>query len=1113
MVRTRLLQHAVKCVGGTRVLLPSCRAIHASRAPQSDSEHSFKEKAFDASSASVTEKKIVKTKKKYSDLPKVHILPDGTPAKPLESWYSGEDDQLRSGRVMKHAILQGSTDVSSIQDGQLQDKNDGETHGVTLKPFPDKISPPKRTRRSKAAATEEPETVVPKKRRNSRKDQSIDIAAKPKRTRKTKASKGSQVVDDEGAAMDIEDSIEGDSNPRNGLARGILENLAKFPHCLLLTRSYFDQAVEVASLLNIKLASRKWDGQRIHMCGFPLANVDKHLKVMVQQHKRFVAMCEEFPRYNSSGAREFERRVVRVITPGTLIDESFLNQYENNYLLAISAPPGKDIVKETSLGLAWIDVSTGEFYSKISTNESLRDEIARIGPQEIVLHQDLETDKLHPIFEALNEDRVVTSYIFPWQNPEVMQGKNTSLSRDTISTTDKTSVADEVIALQSSLSDAPIYTAEETSAIDLLTTYLQTNLLEHMPPLLLPNREDSGGRMQIDSHTIKALEIKESMREGGAKGSLLSVIKRAFNSTFDFIAQFVIIGSPSTSIHEINARQSLVAFFCTRPHFRADLLALLKKSEDAGRVVQKFLLGRGDANDLLALTTSIRLWADIQRRVSHEREMEIQERPNFNPDEWSSLDILMSRMVQLETFSERIGKALNQSEGQQPSSAELDGFFAPETDLMSHFRADWRFGRSKFGISINPDFSTKLRDIHQTLRTLLHEKQRLEEKFQMTYDAPSLTLRSSPGQGMHIHLARAKRDQSKLDADPKFVSISENNTTKSYFNQEWSLLGSRILETSIALSLVEKEAFETLRTEVSSHASGLRRNARVVDELDVTLAFANLAVDMKFVRPVLQDDASYHVANGRHPTVELGLLTSGRVFMANSVNMTSQSRLHVITGPNMAGKSTLLRQTALIAILAQTGSYVPADSASLGIVDKLFSRVGAKDDLFHDRSTFMVEMLETAEILRRATPKSLVIMDEVGRGTTVKDGLAIAFSTIHHLTTVNQCRTLFATHFHELADMLGYTSNGKAQGVFESVSFYCTDVDETEDGHFAYSYRIREGVNRDSHGLKVARLAGMPSSVVSIAQNVLNGLRDRPHEGLDPEELSSLGQSVTSSDR
>lgn len=205
------------------------------------------------------------------------------------------------------------------------------------------------------------------------------------------------------------------------------------------------------------------------------------------------------------------------------------------------------------------------------------------------------------------------------------------------------------------------------------------------------------------------------------------------------------------------------------------------------------------------------------------------------------------------------------------------------------------------------------------------------------------------------------------------------------------------------------------------------------------------------------------MTNGRHPTVELGLLTSGRVFTPNSVQMTPTSRLHVITGPNMAGKSTLLRQTALIAILAQTGSFVPADSAVLGVVDKLFSRVGAKDDLFHDRSTFMVEMLETAEILSRATPRSLVgrlssstvlrthitffmqvIMDEVGRGTTVKDGLAIAFGTVHHLVAENQCRTLFATHFHELSDMLGYSDTNTGRGAFETVSFLCTDVDETD---------------------------------------------------------------------
>lgn len=233
----------------------------------------------------------------------------------------------------------------------------------------------------------------------------------------------------------------------------------------------------------------------------------------------------------------------------------------------------------------------------------------------------------------------------------------------------------------------------------------------------------------------------------------------------------------------------------------------------------------------------------------------------------------------------------------------------------------------------------------------------------------------------------------------------------------------------------------------------------------LTEEYASVAVSSLCPILILDISCTFHVVDGRHPTVELGLINAGRVFTPNTVSFSPESRLHIITGPNMAGKSTLLRQTALIAILAQTGSFVPAEHAVIGMVDALFSRVGAKDDLFRDKSTFMVEMLETAEILRRATPNSLVgfvpylakqlgdrvqccvtqvIMDEVGRGTTVKDGLAIAFATVHHLYAQNQCRALFATHFHEITDMLGYSGDQKGEGAFQNVGFYCTDVDEVE---------------------------------------------------------------------
>ncbi|KAJ3922978.1 muts domain V-domain-containing protein [Lentinula edodes] len=893
------------------------------------------------------------------------------------------------------------------------------------------------------------------------------------------------------------------------LAQEIRNNLSKFPHCLLLTRvgnfyeSYFEQAIEISRILNIKLTSRRWGGGRVPMCGFPLLHMDKHLKVMVQQHKRFVAVCEEFPKYTALGAREFERRVVRVITPGTLIDESFLNQYENNYLLAVSVPEG-DSAKNPTLGLAWIDVSTGEFYSKRSSHESVRDDIARIGPREILLDKIMETQISHPTMKVVTEESSVVSFVAPSHS---QQSSSQAYKPETAN------VTDEIVTAQNGSPATPfLYTPEETCAIDLLTTYLRANLLEHMPILSLPNREDTEARMQIDSHTIKALEIRENIREGGVRGSLMSSVKRTITSSGTrLLARWLC--SPSTSIQEINARQSLVAFFHSRPHFRADLLVFLAKAEDASRIVQKFLLGKGDPSDMLALTATVNIWSGIQQRVNHEREMEYLERRSFSASEWGSLDSLMNRMVNLEDLAQRISLAVERPvPPQYDESAEDADLESDENSGANTLRAEWRYGRVKFGIKIKPEFSTTLLELNNTLRDSWEQKAKMEERLQLKYDAPSLTLRSSPGQGMHVHLAKAKRDQKKIAADPDFVSISETGTTRSYFFQDWAQLGQKIFTTSNAIATSEKEAFEILRQEVNLRAPSLRRNARVVDELDVTLAFAQLATDMNLVRPSIQEDTTYNVINGRHPTVELGLLTSGRVFTPNTVALTPSSHFHVITGPNMAGKSTLLRQTALVVILAQSGSFVPADAAALGIVDKLFSRVGAKDDLFHNRSTFMVEMLETAEILRRATPRSLVIMDEVGRGTTVKDGIALAFATIHHLVSVNRCRTLFATHFHELSEMLGYKDGAPSgQGIFENVAFYCTTVDEMESGTFSYSYRLRPGLNRDSHGLKVAQLAGMPPLAITVAKNVLTALKSDTTGAYNAKELASIGRRLTCS--
>lgn len=291
----------------------------------------------------------------------------------------------------------------------------------------------------------------------------------------------------------------------------------------------------------------------------------------------------------------------------------------------------------------------------------------------------------------------------------------------------------------------------------------------------------------------------------------------------------------------------------------------------------------------------------------------------------------------------------------------------------------------------------------------------------------------------------------------------------------------------------EQVIFERLRREVILNLVKIRRNAAVMDELDVACSFATLAQEQQMVRPILNDGTCHRIVGGRHPTVKLGLEEQGRSFVSNDCFLGDSERIWLITGPNMAGKSTFLRQNALITILAQVGSFVPAAYAEIGIVDQIFSRIGAADDLFRDQSTFMVEMLETATILKQATPKSFVIMDEVGRGTTPEDGTAVSFACLHHLHNHNKSRVLFATHFHALADM---TED------FDKLARYCTDVKDMPSGAFSFVHRLRKGVNRESHALKVAQLAGLPKGTLELAMRVRQEMKDKT----SPPRVADEGQ-------
>lgn len=565
------------------------------------------------------------------------------------------------------------------------------------------------------------------------------------------------------------------------------------------------------------------------------------------------------------------------------------------------------------------------------------------------------------------------------------------------------------------------------------------------------------------------------------------------------------------SLSTINQRLDLVEEMKDYPQLRHGIITLLTQTFDSLRLVTKFTVGRGNADDLLELSKTILTTADILQTlkdhsssrssipINEEKRATEERRRKCLPDLEKQFDL--SKPLQL---AKRIQKAIDeeslmeQHRIEDEETAEIEelaqevlGKEAGEEDLKAmpkrvqpkphsivpSFRGATD-GRDDVWI-MKRSASKTLDRLHETLDSLTESKTKLEKNLREELGAESLTLKWTPNLA-HIGHVKGKDMSRVQERFPK--SLSTSKSTRSFQVPEWTHLGVQLDETRYRIRNEEQRVLGSLREDVVRNLVKLRRNAALLDELDVACAFARLAAEKSLVRPLLNAGTAHHIIGGRHPVVEAGLQDQGRSFSPNDCLLGGQDgeRIWLITGPNMAGKSTYLRQNALISILAQTGAFVPAEYAEIGLVDKIFSRVGSADNLFQDQSTFMVEMLETARILREATPRSFVIMDEVGRGTTPEDGVAVGYACLHHLHHVNRCRTLFATHFHALADM--------TEG-FGGLACYCNDVAEGPGGEFAYVHKLRKGVNRESHALKVARVAGLPEEAVVVAAKVLEKLR------------------------
>ena len=882
--------------------------------------------------------------------------------------------------------------------------------------------------------------------------------------------------------------------------------MQKFDKCVLLTRVggfyelYFEHAEKYGPLLNIKVAQKKTSAGSVPMAGFPFIHMERYLKILVQDLNEFVAISEEFPNDASgtvkSGGLMFDRRVTRTITPGTLIDEKFMDPYENNFLLALYPPQPiessypsetENIPSELvngsvpssllskSIGMAWLDLSTGSFFTQITTVGSLASAAARIGPREIVLGDELEDSMKQSVMSILEQQRHLVTY-------HTSPGQSLSMSSWT------PMLESEVpIALR------PTFTQEEIAAGSLLLAYVKDRLQGSSIKLQPPFRRQDKETMSIDKNSMRALEILETSKGGvgGGKGSLLHTVRRTVTKSGTRLLREW-MASPSMSLQVINARLDIVTVFLRDRALREEITSLLRRSFDSQRLVQKFSMGRGDADDLISLlktieaTSTIASLLDIQSNSSEVST----ETDSLDRKHRLSLQSLRHRL-QLEepkALATRIADAIDEdglTESHRIEEAEKADVISMAQEVLEKEgssedqAAMTRLSRSKAKQKPSVDQEAEQQDawvlrknaspvlesLHEALDSVRQEKASLTSRLREELNAPSLTLRSyPPNLGHHCHVKGLKDVAASLKKCVPTRDVKATKSTRSFHHSEWSTLGYKIEHAKLRIKAEEQRVFQLLREQVIVNLVKLRQNAAVLDELDIGCSFATLAEEQGFVRPLLNSSLDHKIIGGRHPTVKLGLEEQGRAFVSNDCSIGVDERIWLITGPNMAGKSTFLRQNALISVLAQIGSFVPAERAEIGLVDQIFTRVGSADDLFRDQSTFMVEMMETAAILNQATPQSFVIMDEIGRGTTPEDGIAVGFACLHHLYYKNLCRTLFATHFHTLADM---TKD------FKHLACYCTDVVERPGGSFSFVHRLRKGVNRSSHALKVARLAGM----------------------------------------
>ncbi|CAN5407890.1 DNA mismatch repair protein MutS [soil metagenome] len=807
-----------------------------------------------------------------------------------------------------------------------------------------------------------------------------------------------------------------------------LEIKAANPGLLLFYRMgdfyeiFFEDAEVASRALGIVLTKRgRYQGADIPMCGVPVERSDDYLHRLIALGIR-VAVCEQME--NPAEARKrgnksvVKRDVVRVVTPGTLTEDNLLDARTNNYLLTMARAKGS--AGADRIGLAWIDISTAEFNVTECSVLELGATLARINPNEVIVTDALYSDP--DLSQLLREQAAVTPV-----TRDVFDG----------ATAERRLCDYFAVATMDGLS---AMSRLEATAAAAAVTYIDRTQLGKRPPLSPPSREAAGTTIAIDPATRANLELTRTL-SGERKGSLLDAIDCTVTAAGSrLLAQR--LAAPLTDAGAIGRRLDAVAIFATDSALREDVRSALKAAPDMSLALARLAVGRGGPRDLAALRDGV-----------------------------LAADQVLARLGQIDALPADIAAAM--AALQRPSRELAKTFARALADELPLMKRDGGFVREGFEAAL--DETRSLRDASRLVVAAM------QARYADDCGVKGLKIRHNNVLGYFVEVTAQHGD--KLMSPPLNATFIHRQTLAGqtrFTTAELGEIEARIANAGDRALGLELEIFERLLSMVAEDSDDLHAAAHAFALLDVATALAKLAVDDNYVRPEVDTSLLFAIDGGRHPVVEQALRRDGNAFIANACDLSpgpaqKSGQIWLITGPNMAGKSTFLRQNALIALLAQIGSFVPATRARIGIVDRLFSRVGAADDLARGRSTFMVEMVETAVILNQASERALVILDEIGRGTATFDGLSIAWASIEHLHESNRCRALFATHYHELTAL-----SAKLPRLFNAT----VRVKEWH-GDVVFLHEVLPGSADRSYGIQVAKLAGLPSPVIARAKSVL----------------------------